>query len=101
MGALPLMNSDWMAIDMRARHLTSVATAALLLGAGTLAASGTQGAAAATTPVTVTVNTRAGLARMPTTGLGINDAVWDSQLGTAQTSDLLKAAGVKMIRYPG
>ncbi|HZM84280.1 MAG TPA: cellulose binding domain-containing protein [Candidatus Limnocylindrales bacterium] len=89
---------------MRARHLTAVATAALLLGTGTLATgiSGPLAAtAAATTPVTVTVNARAGLARMPATGLGINDAVWDTHLGGTPTSDLLRAAGVKMIRYPG
>ncbi len=84
---------------MRARHLTAAATVALLLGTGTLAASTAQGAQAAA--VTVTVNARAGLARMPAAGLGINDAIWDAELGSAQTSDLLKAAGVKMIRYPG
>jgi cellulose binding protein with CBM2 domain/fibronectin type III domain protein len=50
---------------------------------------------------TVTVNARAGLATMPTTGLGINHAVWDTNLGTTQTTDLLGAAGVKMMRYPG
>ena len=38
---------------------------------------------------------------MPGTALGVNDAVWDSQLGTDATSDLLKAAGVRMMRYPG
>jgi hypothetical protein len=86
---------------MRARHLTAAATTALLLGTGTLATPGVTGASAATTPVTVTVNAKAGLARMPGTGLGINQAVWDTHLGGNETSDLLRAAGVKMIRYPG
>ncbi|MGC5051524.1 cellulose binding domain-containing protein [Micromonospora sp. DT48] len=56
---------------------------------------------AATTPATVTVNTRAGLATVPDTALGVNHAIWDSQLGTTETSDLLRAAGVQMMRYPG
>ncbi len=58
-------------------------------------------ARAATATVTVTVNARAGLATMPDTALGVNDAVWDSQLGTNAVSDLLKTAGVRMMRYPG
>jgi hypothetical protein len=56
---------------------------------------------AATTPVTVTVNARAGLATVPDTALGVNHAIWDANLGTAETSDLLRAAGVRMMRYPG
>jgi Cellulose binding domain/Fibronectin type III domain len=52
-------------------------------------------------PVKVTVNTRAALAVVPDTALGVNDAVWDSQLGTTAVSDLLKAAGVRTRRYPG
>jgi hypothetical protein len=75
--------------------------AALLLAAGVLAVVNQPAAQAATTPVTVTVNARAGLATMPETGLGINDAIWDQELGTVAVSDLLKAAGVQMRRYPG
>lgn len=52
-------------------------------------------------PVDVTVNARSGLATVAGTALGVNDAVWDAQLGTTAVSDLLGAAGVKMIRYPG
>ena len=40
------------------------------------------GAAADTTPVAVTVNARAGLATVPATALGVNDAIWDAQLAT-------------------
>ncbi|MER6512102.1 cellulose binding domain-containing protein [Nonomuraea sp. NPDC001636] len=53
------------------------------------------------TPVTVTVNARAALATAPETGIGSNHAIWDANLGTDQTADLLKDAGVKLLRYPG
>ena len=49
----------------------------------------------------VTVNALAGLAAVPSTALGVNDAVWDANLGTTATSDLLKSGGVQMMRYPG
>ncbi|GAA3828310.1 cellulose binding domain-containing protein [Sphaerisporangium flaviroseum] len=53
------------------------------------------------TPVAVTVNARAGLATVPSTGIGSNHAIWDSQLGTDGTADVLKNAGMKLLRYPG
>lgn len=53
------------------------------------------------TPVAVTVNTRAALSTVPETGIGTNHAIWDSQLGTDDTADLLKDAGVQLLRYPG
>src|SRR5215468_2971783 len=87
---------------MRPRRIALAATAAAALAAGVaLLAVDLPSAHADTTPVTVTVNARAGLATVPATALGINDAVWDSQLGTNETSDLLKAAGVRVMRYPG
>ncbi len=59
-------------------------------------------AAAATPPeATVTVNALAGLATVPDTALGVNHAVWDSQLGTDAVADLFGAAGVRTMRYPG
>lgn len=79
----------------------AVAAAAVLLGTGATVALRLPDALAASTAVTVNVNARAGLATMADTALGTNDAVWDSQLGTNATSDLLKAAGVRMLRYPG
>src|SRR3954454_18487066 len=86
---------------MRSR-ITSVAlVAAVVVVAGGAVALNQVTAQAAMAPVTVTVNTRAGLATMPATGLGVNDAVWDGQLGTTAVSDLLGAAGVGMLRYPG
>ncbi|GAA4697439.1 cellulose binding domain-containing protein [Phytohabitans rumicis] len=77
------------------------APAAMLLAAGVLVGIGQPAAQATATPVTVTVNARAGLATMPATGLGVNDAIWDQELGTTAVSDLLKSAGVQMRRYPG
>ncbi|MEV0386012.1 cellulose binding domain-containing protein [Nonomuraea sp. NPDC050643] len=53
------------------------------------------------TPVEVTVNARAALAKVPETGLGTNHAIWDTNLGTNETADLLKSAGMKLLRYPG
>ncbi|MET9063721.1 cellulose binding domain-containing protein [Streptosporangium sandarakinum] len=54
-----------------------------------------------TAPVAVTVNARAALASVPETAVGANHAIWDSRLGTDETADLLKDAGVKLLRYPG
>ena len=86
----------------RRQTLRRAATAAVLLvTAGTLTSVVQGGALAAQTVTTVTVNARAGMATVPQTALGINDAVWDSQLGTTAVSDLLGGAGVKMVRYPG
>ncbi|GIJ76195.1 alpha-L-arabinofuranosidase [Micromonospora phaseoli] len=75
--------------------------ASLLLATAALVGIDQPSVGAATAPVTVTVNTRAGLATVPDTALGVNHAIWDSQLGTVETSDLLRAAGVQMMRYPG
>ncbi|MEO3855056.1 cellulose binding domain-containing protein [Acrocarpospora sp. B8E8] len=51
--------------------------------------------------VAVTVNARAALATVPATGIGANHAIWDSYLGTDDTADRLKDAGVQVLRYPG
>jgi Cellulose binding domain/Fibronectin type III domain len=82
---------------MRSRML---ACSAAVASVGALAL-GVPAVHADTAPVTVTVNARAGLATMPATGLGVNDAIWDQELGSTAVSDLLKAAGVDMLRYPG
>ncbi|MEV2237329.1 cellulose binding domain-containing protein [Micromonospora sp. NPDC049891] len=84
-----------------ARRAHSLLAVGLLLGTAALVGIDQPDAVAATTPVTVTVNARAGLATVPDTALGVNHAIWDSQLGTTETSDLLRAAGVQMMRYPG
>jgi hypothetical protein len=76
--------------------LTSVASSTAAPASTALASTDSSAA-----PVAVTVNARAGLATVPDTALGVNDAIWDTNLGTAETSDLLKTAGVQMLRYPG
>ncbi|MFF5215909.1 cellulose binding domain-containing protein [Micromonospora sp. NPDC000442] len=83
------------------RRALALVVAGLLLGSAVLVGIDQPSAVAATTPVEVTVNARAGLATVPDTALGVNHAIWDSQLGTTDTSDLLRAAGVQMMRYPG
>jgi hypothetical protein len=76
--------------------------AVLLLAVGVLTGVAQPYAHAAVgSTVTVSVNARAGLATVPDTALGINDAIWDQELGTNAVADLLKAAGVDMRRYPG
>ncbi|SCG75604.1 cellulose binding domain-containing protein [Micromonospora coxensis] len=84
----------------RAARATALA-ASLLLATATLTAVSPPRVQAADGPVAVTVNARAGLATMPDTALGVNHAIWDQNLGTDETSDLLRAAGVRMVRYPG
>jgi hypothetical protein len=58
-------------------------------------------AAAATATVHVTVNANEGLGTVPSTAYGANQAVWDANMNTPPTVDLLGAAGVGMMRYPG
>ncbi|MEV6832345.1 cellulose binding domain-containing protein [Amycolatopsis sp. NPDC051102] len=85
---------------MTVRRLRWAAWPVIAVLAAAVPAAGTA-AAAATPTATVTVNARAGLATVPDTGIGINHAVWDSQLGTDQVADLYGAAGVRTMRYPG
>ncbi|TDC76625.1 alpha-L-arabinofuranosidase [Micromonospora sp. KC606] len=85
----------------RARRGRRTAVAASLLLAAGLLTGNPPTASAAAAPVAVTVNARAGLATVPDTALGVNHAIWDANLGTDETSDLLRAAGVRMLRYPG
>jgi hypothetical protein len=75
---------------------------AVLLGAAAIGATGIPAAAASgPLPIVVNVDAHAGLGIVPATGLGVNDAVWDSELGSRATSRLLRDAGVQTIRYPG
>ena len=89
------------AIQRRVALGAALLVATALIPTTVVAATPAPGAYAATTPVTVTVNARAGQATVPATALGVNDAIWDTTLGTGAVADLLGAAGVKMIRYPG
>ncbi|MFC7531555.1 cellulose binding domain-containing protein [Actinoplanes sp. GCM10030250] len=80
----------------------TVASTVLLAAVAAIspAPSGAQAAAPAT-DVRVDIDARAGLASVGSAALGVNHAIWDSQLGTPAVSDLLKDAGVQMVRYPG
>ncbi|MBS2965537.1 cellulose binding domain-containing protein [Actinocrinis puniceicyclus] len=51
--------------------------------------------------VNVTVNAAEGLGTIPSTGYGLNSAVWDSQMNVPAVQDLLGQAGIGMLRYPG
>ncbi|WP_433550188.1 cellulose binding domain-containing protein [Micromonospora zamorensis] len=75
--------------------------ASLLLAATALSGVNPPNASAAPDPTAVTVDARAGMATVPDTALGVNHAIWDQNLGTPETSDLLRDAGVQMMRYPG
>ncbi|KAA2252240.1 alpha-L-arabinofuranosidase [Solihabitans fulvus] len=83
------------------RFPRAAALSAALLVAAALPTASIAAVAADAPGVTVTVNTRAGLATVPDTALGVNHAVWDSELGTDSVADLLGSAGVRMMRYPG
>jgi hypothetical protein len=52
-------------------------------------------------PTTVTVNANEGLGTIPGTAYGLNSAVWDAQMNVPQVQDLLKNAGIGVLRYPG
>ncbi|WP_422735314.1 cellulose binding domain-containing protein [Micromonospora sp. WMMD729] len=90
---------------MRKPNRRAALLAGVLLATGALTGIPPSTALAAAEPepdaVAVTVNVRAGLASVSDTALGVNHAIWDQNLGTAGTSDLLRDAGVQMMRYPG
>jgi hypothetical protein len=82
------------------QHRRFAVLSAALLSATGFAASA-PAATAAPAPVAITVDAHAGQQTVPGTGIGVNDAVWDAQLGSTTTSTLLHQAGVQLIRYPG
>src|SRR5947207_8196880 len=49
----------------------------------------------------VTVNAGSGLGAIPSQAFGLNTAVWDGLLLDAPVPNLLKQAGVTMLRFPG
>ncbi|WP_327286952.1 cellulose binding domain-containing protein [Streptomyces sp. NBC_01198] len=72
--------------------------AALLAGGGTALADPGDPAASA---VDVTVNAAEGQGTIPGTAYGLNSAVWDAQMNAPQVQNLLSAANIGMLRYPG
>jgi hypothetical protein len=79
--------------------LTVVAVA--VLATTGLAAPAAQHAAAATATDAVTVNATSGLGPIPSGAIGLNTAVYDSDMNDTPIPGLLKAAGVDALRYPG
>lgn len=86
-----------------AAHLRVALAAAAVLVAGVFAqTAGSPTASAAATPtVNVTVNADEGRGLIPSTGYGLNTAVWDGRMNSPTTQGLLSSAGVGMLRYPG
>jgi hypothetical protein len=81
-------------------HGLTVAAVAVLATAG-LAAPAAQHAAAAAATDAVTVNATSGLGAIPSGAIGLNTAVYDSDMNDTPIPGLLKAAGVDALRYPG
>ncbi len=78
------------------------AFSAAALGAALLTTGGAAPAQAADpTTVDVTVNANEGQGTIPDTAYGLNSAVWDAEMNSSQTQDLLKDADIGMLRYPG
>jgi hypothetical protein len=82
----------------RRRRLAAGAALALAVTALTTAG---PAARAAAPPVDVTVSADEGLGIVPGTAYGANQAVWDGNMNTQASADLLSQAGVGMMRYPG
>ena len=82
------------------RALT-VAAGTALAAAGLTAVPAAPPAAAATSTDAVTVNATSGLGTIPPGAIGLNTAVYDSDMNDAPIPGLLKAAGIDALRYPG
>src|SRR6185437_5078302 len=80
-------------------RLAGLAAAIPLAAVGAIAVA-TQPASAATT-ATVTINAGQALATIPSTGVGINVAVYDSDMNGSTIPGLLKSGGFGAVRYPG
>ncbi|MGW7414119.1 LPXTG cell wall anchor domain-containing protein [Streptomyces sp. NPDC054863] len=74
----------------------TVAVLAASAGVGALA----PGAGAAPT-VGISVDARTSLGTVPSTGVGLNTGFGDEHMGTPKVTSLMKAAGVRQLRYPG
>jgi hypothetical protein len=59
------------------------------------------GNAAASADVQVTVNVKSSIGAIPDTAFGLNTAAWDAHLLDPQVPQLLRQAGVSILRFPG
>ncbi|WP_184916703.1 LPXTG cell wall anchor domain-containing protein [Streptomyces luteogriseus] len=73
-----------------------MAVLAASAGVGALA----PGAGAAAT-VGISVDAGTSLGTVPSSGVGLNTGVGDEHMGDAKVTSLMKAAGVRQLRYPG
>ncbi|HET9656774.1 MAG TPA: ricin-type beta-trefoil lectin domain protein [Kineosporiaceae bacterium] len=84
--------------SLRTRTVGMVAAGAVAVAGVAIAlAPGSQAAASAN----VQVNASSALGTVPSTGLGLNEAIWDGHMNDADQPRLLSDAGVRMLRYPG
>jgi len=74
--------------------------AVVLAAAGVLTAS-PQARAADAPAAKVVVNAREGLGTVSDVAYGLNQAVWDGNMNTPASAQLIKASGVQLLRYPG
>ncbi|WP_405953501.1 cellulose-binding protein [Streptomyces phaeochromogenes] len=82
---------------MRLRFVAgAVAVLAASAGVGALAPS-----AGAAATVGIKVDAGTSLGTVPSSGVGLNTGVGDDRMGTAKVTSLMKAAGVRQLRYPG
>ena len=79
----------------------AMAAGTALATAGLTAVPAAPPAAAATSTDAVTVNATSGLGTIPPGAIGLNTAVYDSDMNDAPIPGLLKAAGIDALRYPG
>ncbi|MCY0931725.1 LPXTG cell wall anchor domain-containing protein [Streptomyces sp. H27-H1] len=80
------------------RHLALGAVAVLAASAGVGALAPSAGAA---TTVGISVDAGTSLGTVPGSGVGLNTGFGDEHMGDAKVTSLMKAAGVRQLRYPG
>jgi hypothetical protein len=83
------------------RKRSSLAAAGAVLLAAALLGVVNADPAAAQTAASVTVDATAGLGTIPAGAIGLNTAVYDSDMNDTDIPPLLEAAGIDALRYPG
>jgi Cellulose binding domain len=81
--------------------ITPIALLAAMLLTTVLTSARALPAYAQTSTANVTVSATAGLGTVPAHAIGLNTAVYDSDMNDSGVPPLLKAAGIDALRYPG
>jgi len=89
------------AIRGRTRTVVVVGGALLVAACALLAGLRAAGLFESTAPVTIAVEPGQDVISVPAQATGVNVAVWDGHLRDAGVPDLLRQAGVGLVRYPG